>query len=362
MLSISIKSNIRNYKVIFSDDLEFFKKFQGKDFVFIIDKKIYDLYNPRLENISEKDLILLEASESIKTLTQADRIYRFLIKKEAKRNLTLVVIGGGTIQDLGGFIASTLYRGIKWIFIPTTLLAQTDSCIGSKTSLNFLNFKNIIGSFYPPSEIYICKIFLESINTQDFNNGLGEMIKIQLSNTNLSNLKTLVGRIEILEKHEKSNYHLQNMIYQCLLIKKKFIENDEFDLGKRALLNYGHTFGHALETKSNFKISHGVAVVVGMIFANLLSFKRKLISSDTFNYELTNLFMPILSNIIFKKDYFNQKSFLNLLYNDKKISSPKLTFIIPGSDLRLTRVSDVTHEEFYWSFERLINILKTSIK
>ncbi|MGV2387507.1 MAG UNVERIFIED_CONTAM: hypothetical protein LVR29_01675 [Microcystis novacekii LVE1205-3] len=160
-----------------------------------------------------------------------------------RKDCTLLVIGGGVIQDIGCFIASVLFRGIKWILIPTTLLAQCDSCIGSKSSINIQNFKNQIGTFYPPHEIILVFSVLKTLPSDEIRSGLGEIIKLNL----------LVGQSEVkqmkinLQKLSSDFLEIQNLILDALNIKRRYIERDEFDKGVRNILNYGHTFGHAYE-------------------------------------------------------------------------------------------------------------------
>src|SRR3989344_8928986 len=165
MPDILIKSKIRNYHVKFLSNFNLLKKqIIGKDTFLAVDKEILHLYNRELfANANSSNLLILEAKEKTKTLPSAIKIYKFLLTREVTRKSTIVAIGGGVIQDVIGFVASTLYRGINWIYVPTTLLAQADSCIGAKTSLNFANTKNVIGTFYPPATVYINLQFLRTI-------------------------------------------------------------------------------------------------------------------------------------------------------------------------------------------------------
>src|SRR4030042_5850960 len=142
MREINIRSLIRNYRVKFVNDFDFIGKIKNENSVFLVDEKVYGFYKETIfKKFDIENLILLKASEETKTLAGASRIYKILLEKQVKKNLILLSIGGGVITDVTGFVVSTLYRGIKWIFIPTTLLAQADSCIGGKTSLNFIKYK-----------------------------------------------------------------------------------------------------------------------------------------------------------------------------------------------------------------------------
>ena len=157
MTDLIINSKIRDYKVKFADTFDFLEELAKiHNYILIIDKNVYSLYKKIInKNFKKDNILVIEAIEDNKTIYKVIEIYGHLINRAVKRNATIISLGGGIIQDITGFVASTLYRGVNWIFIPTTLLSQADSCIGSKTSLNFETYKNLIGTFYPPTEIYI---------------------------------------------------------------------------------------------------------------------------------------------------------------------------------------------------------------
>ena len=181
---------------------------------------------------------------------------------KSKKN-KLIVIGGGITQDVGGFAAAIYKRGINWIFIPTTILSMTDSCIGSKVSIN-RGSKNMLGLFGAPNKIFISDYFLNSLSKHDITSGIGEALKL-----------SLIGGIQsykyFLDQYNKKNYI--NIIKISSLIKKQLIEYDEFDENERRVLNYGHTIGHAIESVSNYFIPHGIAVLIGMYVINMLFYK-----------------------------------------------------------------------------------------
>ena len=179
--NITIKSNIRDYNVYFENSFSFINDLLNKhDPIFIIDKNVYALYGNEFKNIPKERVFLFDAIEKNKTFDYVKEVYDFLLSKSVKRNSTFISIGGGITQDITGFVASTLYRGLNWIYVPTTFLAITDSCIGSKTSINYDKYKNLMGTFYPPCEIYINKDFLLTLSELDFYSGIGETIKFQL--------------------------------------------------------------------------------------------------------------------------------------------------------------------------------------
>jgi len=355
MKDLKIKSNIHNYHVYFQEDLSFIDKLIALEKkVFVIDKNVYNLYKERFKNIDSKELFLLEAIEENKTLKSVEEIYKFLAFFSAKKNITLISIGGGITQDITGFVASTIYRGINWIFIPTTFLAQTDSCIGSKTSLNFETYKNILGGFYPPKQIYVAPEFLKTLTKKDFYSGIGEVIKFALLKEKYpKNIDKIIGMIENI----KSEKDILKTIHKTMAVKKAYIDEDEFDTGKRNLFNYGHCFGHALENASHYSIPHGIAVTIGMIFANIVSYDRGLLSKELFDKLNNKLFLPnIYMNL--KIEYFDKKILLESMKNDKKRVGEDLTIIIPiDDDVRAIKADDLTFEEFGQVYEKLLLIL-----
>jgi len=274
-MKLTINSNIRDYDVYFEDSLDFVDQFKEiNNSVIIIDRNVYNLYNANFQNFNLENILLFDALEENKTYEYVAKIYDFLISKSAKRNLTIISIGGGITQDITGFVASTLYRGVNWIFVPTTFLAMTDSCIGSKTSLNYGKYKNLIGSFYPPQKIYINIEFLTTLSKLDFYSGIGETIKFQLMKEEYpKDFSEIINSVN--DVINNKNYRLK-IIHENMNIKLGYMKGDEFDLGRRNLLNYGHCFGHALETSSDYFVPHGIAVTIGIIFANAIAMQRSL--------------------------------------------------------------------------------------
>jgi 3-dehydroquinate synthase len=244
----------------------------------------------------------------------------------------LVAIGGGITQDVSCFIASTLFRGVEWRFVPTTLLAQADSCIGSKSSINLGRTKNIIGTFYPPSEVLITPDFLSTLTLEDTQSGIGEILKVHAIDS-VESFDKLSSEYDSLFTDENT---LNKYIENSLLIKQRYIEIDEFDKSLRNIFNYGHSFGHAIEAATNFEIPHGIAVSIGMDFANRIAVIRGLITNEHF----------IRMHEVLLKNYEQFKSvkipidlFLAALLKDKKNTTDKLVFILPkGSKCEIQKV------------------------
>jgi 3-dehydroquinate synthase len=280
-------------------------------------------------------------SEERKNLDSVMEIYDHLMQRSAKKNMTLISIGGGIVQDVTGFVASTLYRGLNWVFLPTTLLAQSDSCIGSKTSLNYKRFKNIIGTFYPPAEVHIHTPFLTTLPQDDFLSGLGEMVKLHLMGGNETTAQLTASLPAILERDAAA---LQQAIRSSLAIKLSYMEGDEFDTGRRNLLNFGHCFGHALETVSGYAIPHGQAVVIGMLFANLAAVRRGLLSSATAATIADSLLKRSFS-IPLAEEYFAYEAILAAMKQDKKRIGDGLVMVMMDDAYSLQKVTDFSEHE-----------------
>lgn len=273
-----VHSSIHDYEVRFEDNFaNVLKKQINQGDIILIDENVYNLYKRHFIPASNKcEYILIKASEEQKSYLQLAPIIESMIEKDFKKNNKLIVIGGGITQDIGAFIASNMYRGVSWFFYPTTLLAQCDSCIGGKSSINFGKYKNQLGNFYPPNEIIIDLRFLDTLAELDIRSGLGEMIHFYLVSGH-EDFNKIQSEYEVCLTNRGV---LKSLIYRSLQIKKKIIEIDEFDKKERLLFNYGHSFGHAIESLTNYRIPHGIAVSYGMDVANYLSEKFGYISGE----------------------------------------------------------------------------------
>ena len=238
--------------------------------IFLVDANVARLYDKSLgDSLAQHKYRLIQASETQKSYQQLEPIIEWLIKSGFKKNHRLVAVGGGIIQDICSFISSIIYRGVEWIFIPTSLLSQCDSCIGSKTSINFGPFKNQIGNFHPPVLILRDEKFLKTLSREEIRSGMGEMMHYFL----IAGRKDMNRMSHDFEAAFDNPKIMSTLINRSLEIKKEMIEIDEFDRGPRNIFNYGHSFGHAIESYTNYAIPHGVAVSFGMDIANELSFR-----------------------------------------------------------------------------------------
>lgn len=332
MSELIIHSKFRNYSVNFVDDFAVpLKEEIDNDTFLIIDKNVFDLYRSRLDDMIKKDrYLIVEANEANKTLGKCQEIIEQLVERKVRRNNKLIAVGGGIIQDITAFVASILYRGIEWSFFPTTLLAQGDSCIGSKTSINLGDKKNLVGNFYPPSSIFIDITFLESLVLEDIKSGIGEMLHFYFY-AGSPYIDKLAKNYNIVLRNSKL---LMEYIRESLSIKKTVIELDEFDKGERNKFNYGHTFGHGIETITNYGIKHGQAVTVGMDLANYVSMKIGLLSVELYKDLHAKLAMNFPTY-----DYQNcsMEKYFNALTKDKKNIGNNLGCILTEGPGKLVR-------------------------
>lgn len=232
---------------------------------FIVDANVAALYRDSLTPIlTSSTTLVIEATEAAKTLDCFTRYVEALVKQSVRRDHQIVAIGGGVIQDITAFLATTLLRGLRWEFYPTTLLAQADSCIGSKSSINVGTAKNILGTYCPPMRITIDPSLLQTLEEVDVRSGIGEMLKVHAVD-GPSCYDEIAAAYERLQCDRELLLHF---IRRSLEIKRSIIQVDEFDTGPRNVMNYGHSFGHAVEAATEFSVPHGIAVTIGMDLAN----------------------------------------------------------------------------------------------
>ncbi len=337
-----IHSSFKDYNVTIYDSLDFLAGIidEACNTLFVIDKNVFELYGSELARIGEDKRFIIEATEENKVIDTALAICEKMTEIPAKRNAKIIAIGGGIIQDICGFAASTLYRGIKWTLIPTTLLAACDSCIGGKTSLNYKSYKNLLGSFYPPDDILICPAFFKTLTEKDYLSGLGEVVKFNLMDGQ-EGIDNISNKMEALL--DRDPVALNECVSNSLSFKKSFIEVDEFDRGERIKLNFAHTFGHAIETVTHYEIPHGTAVAIGMIMADSLSADRGLLSADTAS-RCEQILLQIIK-IGFDFRSMDKDRFLSAVKKDKKQVDNAITAVLLTDNDGLKIVHDITVEE-----------------
>jgi len=333
---ITIKSLYGKYNVEFNNSkINFF----NKDSVFFIDHNIFNIYKKNFFN--KKRIYLVKANEKEKSFENIIKPLNFFIKNNINKKDKIICIGGGITQDICSFVCSVYFRGLEWYFYPTTLLAQTDSCIGSKNSINFKKSKNSIGNFYPPKKIIVNFNFLKTLKEDEIRSGLGEILKYAIINSKREFVEKKDEYFDLIKNKNK----LHKFIIQSLYIKKRIIEKDEFDKNIRRILNYGHTFGHALESDSKFQIPHGIAITIGMDIANFISYKKNFLSKKDY-YIFKKILRENYKKYIFYKP--NIKNILKYIKNDKKnIKKGYGNFIIfSGSKLKIINIKLNNHFEY----------------
>lgn len=296
------------------------------DFTYtIVDEKVWSLYKDFAPFKTISNPLFIKASEEEKTVETALRLIGELLDMGITRGASIVGIGGGITQDVVTFLSSVLFRGVPWTFIPTTLLAQCDSCIGGKSSLNYKTWKNQIGNFYPPREILICQEFTETLSNKDVRSGIGEMIKVHMvpGGDVYTSMEAFMKNIM-----NDRKVVLESTI-SALEVKKSVIEEDEFDTGLRLKMNLGHTFGHALEAASKYEIPHGIAVNIGILIASKFALSQGLI-----NHSRNQQVLDYASLNIEKTDFseIDKNSFFGSLKKDKKNKKGQYCFVVPTGD------------------------------
>lgn len=320
---MEIQSVFKNYTVQFENTPDFIQRIPTENTMFAVDRKVYELYGAVFERIDAEYLILIDATEENKVIGTALDICEKMTQIPAKRNARLVSVGGGIVQDITGFAANILYRGIKWTYVPTTLLAACDSCIGGKTSLNYKKYKNLLGTFYPPDDIVICPMFFRTLSERDFESGMGEVFKFNIM-AGEEGIRYLEENLQSLLDRDMES--VSECISRCLLFKQPFIEMDEFDRKERIKLNFAHTFGHAIETVTGYRIPHGTAVAIGTIMANSISVKRGLIRADK-EEKIEDLLFRVIHIDVCLLD-FDSENFISAMRKDKKQVDKSLTAVL----------------------------------
>ncbi len=334
-LSVNIKSESKSYPIIIKNEEiselsgRLVSFLQDRKYIAVISEKVEKLYGTQL-NIPEENKFILKDGEKEKNFKNYKKILEKALKMKLTRKDAMVAIGGGVAGDITGFAASTYMRGIDFIQVPTTLLSCVDSSVGGKTGIDTGFGKNLIGSFYQPKIVFINPKFLKTLDERQFKTGMGEVVKYSFieksckcdEELNLTNFLSEKSE-QILARDEKI---LSKLIEICIKLKISVVEKDEKESGLRRILNFGHTYGHAVEKITKYKkFTHGEAIVEGMKFAFKLAVKRNLIDKN---------YMFLAEDVIKKYNFreipqFNIDKMITLMQMDKKALSDKIVFILP---------------------------------
>ena len=337
-IKLLVNTNSQKYPIIIGSNLttkvsNIIQKnlINNKKCLLVIDKKVPKKFITNIKRSlkqSEIFIYFLSANEKNKNLNNINLILEILLSKNFSREDCLISVGGGITGDISGFAASLFQRGMKFINIPTTLLAQVDSSIGGKTGVNSKHGKNLIGSFYQPSLVISDIQFLKSLSKRELICGYGEILKHSL----ISDKKFF----HFLNKNVKKILNLsspliERAIYKSCKIKMNIIEKDEKELGLRKILNFGHTFAHAYEASLNFskKLNHGEAVILGIKTALYFSYKKGFLKKKNYHLITDHIYNSNLPSSI--KKFFKSKDIdkiLSFMIKDKKNKSSKINLVL----------------------------------
>lgn len=317
-----IRSHAGEYTVSFEPDaLSRLNDRPGGAMHLIVDATVARLYAGELGTaLAGPSVLIVEASEAAKSLERFPDYVNHLVARGVRRHHRLVAIGGGVIQDITSFLAAVLLRGLPWEFYPTTLLAQADSCIGSKSSINVGSAKNVLGTFTPPTAIRVATPVLATLSDADRRSGVGEMLKVHAV-AGPASFDAIAADYEALLRDAGL---MQRYIRRSLEIKKALVEADEFDRGVRLVMNYGHTFGHALEASTGYAIPHGIAVTIGMDMANFVAARLHLSPEAHF----TRMHPVLRRNYAGLERPVDLRDFLASIGRDKKNTDRELSLIL----------------------------------
>jgi len=293
----------------------------------ITDTKVDELYgNTVLELLEGKCRKAVKYAfpngEENKNLDTVRGIYKFLIEEQFDRKDLLIALGGGVVGDTTGYVAATYLRGVDFIQIPTTLLAQADSSIGGKTGVDFDGYKNMVGAFKMPRLVYMNFKVLETLDDRQFYAGFAEVMKHGLIKDAMLYEWLIENMYEICERDLDV---LQEMLLRSCNVKKLVVEKDPTEQGDRALLNFGHTIGHAIEKAKNFTMYHGECVALGCVAAAYISWKKELLTMEEY-YEIRDMFVPFYLPITV--DDIDPQEILALTKSDKKMEAGTVKFVL----------------------------------
>ncbi len=319
MKSLRINLHEDSYNIFIEDDLllhlSFYIRqiFKGDKIYIITDDIVEALYLKVVqESLKEFTIqtVIVPHGEGAKSLDTYAEVCQKLLTMDIRRNELLLALGGGVVGDLTGFIAATLFRGLPYVNVPTTLLSQMDSSIGGKTGIDFAGRKNMIGCFKQPKVVLIDPKVLRTLPKQEWNNGMGELIK-----------HAIIGNPALFEMLLQKPEIDETMIFESLKVKQKVVEKDVYDTGERMLLNFGHTFGHVIELEMNLK--HGEAVALGMLMMLRFGIDKGITEEACYTRVMDILRLYELP--FMEVDYHR---YLNEIFKDKKNLAGKLSLVL----------------------------------
>lgn len=318
--------------------------FKDRNICIVTDSRVNECYGDQVLEILQgccKKAVkyAFPNGEENKNLDTVREIYRFLIEEGFGRKDLLLALGGGVVGDTTGYVAATYLRGIEFIQVPTTLLSQADSSIGGKTGVDFDGYKNMVGAFKMPVLVYMNLSTLSTLEDRQFFSGFAEVMKHGLIRDGAFYEWLIQKMYEICERDLDV---LEEMLIRSCSVKKAVVEKDPTEQGERALLNLGHTIGHAIEKARNFELYHGECVALGAVAAAYISWKRELLSMEEY-YEIRDMFVPF--NLPITVDRIDPQEILRLTKSDKKMESGRIKFVLLKKIGKAVIDNTVTDEE-----------------
>ncbi|MGM0873993.1 MAG: 3-dehydroquinate synthase [Bacillota bacterium] len=349
MKSILINTTDATYPVLVGNDVikelsNLLKSLSPSKVLVVTDTNVDQLYGDVLVDLVGQEYVtykyVIKSGEAAKSFDMFYELHSYALKQELDRKSVIIAFGGGVVGDLTGFVAATYMRGVPFLQVPTTLLAH-DSAVGGKVAINHPEGKNMIGAFYQPKAVVYDSTFLQSLPTNEMRSGFAEVIKHSLIRSE-SLYQFLFSEIRHLD--DITTDKLQRMILEGIQIKADVVSKDEKELGLRAILNFGHTLGHAIEAEAGYgKLSHGDCVAIGMLFATWLS--NKTLNLTLPYHEIKTWFkeigFPTEVPITHSTDQL-----INKMKKDKKTKANQLTMILL-EDIGVTTSAVFSEEELY---------------
>lgn len=306
--------------------------------------EVHDMLSAGFDTVCD---YIFEAGENSKNHDTLMAGYDALIANHFNRHDVIIALGGGVVGDLSGYLAATYMRGIDYVQVPTTLLSMVDSSIGGKCGIDYKEYKNMIGAFKMPRLVYMNLSCLKTLDDRQYAAGMAEVIKSALIRDG-SYYEWLINNFPLI--NERDNEILYEMIKHCIGIKAGIVERDPYEAGERALLNFGHTIGHALEKYKDFTMLHGECVALGAVAAAYISWKRELLSMEEY-YEIRDMFVPF--NLPISVDDIDCDEILKLTKSDKKADGATVKFVLLKKIGKGVVVSDVSDDEIITGIDEI---------
>lgn len=359
-LEVSVK-NGNNYDIVYDRGFDTLKdelerlELTGKKACIVTDSIVEPLYAEHVKKVLEEagntvSVFVFKSGEENKNLDTIQDMYESFIQNKLERKDFLVALGGGVTGDMTGFAAATYLRGIDFIQVPTTLLSMVDSSVGGKTGVDFRQYKNMVGAFYMPRLVYMNLDVLSTLDERQFYSGFAEAMKSALIKDARFYEWQLENMYEICDREPDI---LKELVYRSCEIKRYIVEKDPTEKGDRALLNLGHTIGHAIEKYKNFTMLHGECVALGCVAAAFISWKREMLSMEEY-YEIRDMFVPF--NLPISIEDVDVEEVLAYTKSDKKMENNQIKFILLKKIGKAVMDHTVTDDEIRAALKEIIYV------